>query len=201
MPKTNPKPKRGKRGKRPPARPPARAPRGPMGQRGRVDSGKGAARTPPRRMKPGPKPKPKPLVVITSYKAQGTIRENFGRSPGGLKRKYLAGDLDFKQAEKYLRKRARYFELQSEAPKGFPDSPGAWSSNEGLFLGQVNFPGRVKLATLERMLNEALNLVDRRGRVRRFQDVYSRWKWKYQVFTKDPTTGRKSIDERRSDSK
>lgn len=127
-------------------------------------------RTPPRRFKPGPKAKPPRVVLITSYRARGSIQAKFIRSPTGIVEKEHA--------------RQRYFILQSDAPEGFPNSPGVWASNEGLFLGQVNFPGRIPRKIIERMLNVSLGLVDKRGRVRDFRDVYRRWEWKYQVYSR-----------------
>ena len=126
--------------------------------------------TPPRRFKRGRKPQPYVPVLITFYKARGSVEGRFRKSPGGLIERERARD--------------RYFELQSEAPPGFPNSPGVWASNESLFLGQVNFPGKVKRSILERMLNVSLGLVDRNGVLRSFKRVYKRYEWKYQIFEK-----------------
>ena len=126
--------------------------------------------TPPRRFKRGRKPSPYIPVVITFFKARGSVEGRFRKSPGGLIQRERARD--------------RYFELQSEAPPGFPNAPGVWASNESLFLGQVNFPGRVKRSMLEEMLNRALGLVDRRGKLHSFKTVYKRWEMKYQIFEK-----------------
>ena len=126
--------------------------------------------TPPRRFKRGRKPSPYIPVVITFFKARGSVEGRFRKSPGGLIQRERARDA--------------YFELQSEAPPGFPNAPGVWASNESLFLGQVNFPGRVKRSMLEEMLNRALGLVDRRGKLHSFKTVYKRWEMKYQIFEK-----------------
>jgi len=124
--------------------------------------------TPPRRRKPGRKPLPPREILITSFQARGSVEGRFRRSPGGLVERERASN--------------RYFELQSEAPPGYPNSPGVWSSQEGLFLGQVNFPGRIPFDVLRRMLDVALGLKKRNGRVADFRNVYRRWEYKYQVF-------------------
>lgn len=126
--------------------------------------------TPRRRFKPGPAPAAPKVVVITSFKARGSVENRFRKSPGGLVRKERARDA--------------YFELQSEAPPGFPNAPGVWASNESLFLGQVNFPGRVSRKMLFEMLNVALGLMKPNGRIADFRRVYKRYEWKYQIFVK-----------------
>lgn len=125
--------------------------------------------TPPRRFKRGRKPKKRVAVEFTLFRARGSVENRFRKSPGGLIAKENA--------------RGEYFELQSESPNGFPNSPGVWASNEGLFLGQVKFPGRVKLTTLMRLLNVSLNLV-RGGKIFDFRRVYKRWEMKYQIYSR-----------------
>jgi len=141
--------------------------------------------TPPVRAKRGRKKLPPRVVLITSFRARGSIGKSFGKSPGGLEAKERA--------------RERYFQLQSESPQGFPDSPGIWGSQEQLFLGQVNFPGRVSLKTLFRLLNVSLNLV-RRDRVFDFRRVYGRWEYKWQVYERVGTQ-RRIIARRRASNR
>lgn len=128
--------------------------------------------TPPRQFKRGRKLQAPHAILITSYRAEGSI---------GSLASVIYGGLRETDGPRYEKRQRRYFELQSSAPKGFPDSPGVWTSLEEFALGQVNYPGRKPLREIERELNMALNLLDARGRLHRFQNVYRNWKWKYQV--------------------
>lgn len=132
-----------------------------------------AGPSPPRRFKRGRKQTPVRERFITSFKAEGSIGKSLAE--------HIYGGLVVREGPRYNRKALRYAELQSNSPPGFPDSPGIWVSNEGFVLGQVNFPGQVKLSTLFLLLNKALNLIKPRGGVADFRDVYRTWKWKWQI--------------------
>jgi hypothetical protein len=166
----------------------------------RKTPGRRAGPTPPRRFKAGRKLQAPRAILITSFRAEGSIGRQLAEQIYG----------GFKQREggRYERKAKRFAELQSNAPDLHPQSPGIWTSNQGLVLGQVNFNGRVDVETLFAMLNRALNLnirlVPKKVRTKRktksgrpvyetvyeekkyrnandFRDVYKTWKWKWQV--------------------
>ncbi len=102
----------------------------------------------------GPRGRPKSAPtsrVFTYYKAQG-VAKNFKR---GYER--------------------------SDPPVGMVSGPGAFFSQEPLFLGQVKFEGRVALAQLEAMLDNALDVRTSRGRLVSFKVAYDFWRFKYQV--------------------
>lgn len=175
-----------------PTRPPRGAPKKPALGR--------AAPTPPRRFKPGRKLSEPRAILITSFRAEGSIGRQLAEQ--------IYGGFKTREGARYERKARRFAELQSNAPPGYPESPGVWTSNQGSILGQVNFVGRVNLDTLFGMLNHALNLnvklVPKRIKTKRktrngnpvfdtvyeekrfrnaddFRDVYKTWKWKWQV--------------------
>jgi hypothetical protein len=156
--------------------------------------------TPPRRRKPGPKPSKPRRVLLTSFKAEGSIRSLAAQIYGG----YHEGDAQ------YGKRKRRYAVLQSNHPPGYPDSPGVFTSVESRILGTVNFPGLVKLSTIIEMLNRSLSLDfkeviryktirvrGRNGKMRNkrekfseikrfrkaadFRSVYPKWNFKYQV--------------------
>jgi len=140
---------------------------------------------------------------VTYFKAQGSIgKELHEQIYGGIR---FEPDIPEDLQKPWKRKHNKYATLQSNAPvlterkklsrfvngkrkyffkkieMEFPNSPGIWASNEGFVLGQVNFPGDVDIRDLFEMLNVALRLVDRKGKLRDFRKVYRKWKWKYQV--------------------
>lgn len=115
-------------------------------------------------------------VLITSFHAHGEIGD--GYSYAGGRRTRAA--------------RTRYFKKAVSTPKGLVEGPGAFHSNEGLFLGQVNFEGYVPLETLQKLLNQSLQLRDRKGDLKDYRDVYKNWSWKYQVFRKRYPAGARS---------
>lgn len=77
-----------------------------------------------------------------------------------------------------------YASLSAQVPKGLVNGPGVFYSQEALFLGQVNFPGRVPLHRILELLNRSLQLRDKRGNLFDFRDVYDRWSYTYQIFRK-----------------
>lgn len=163
--------------------------------------------TAPRRFKRGRKLKAPVPILITSFKAEGSIRQLAHQIYGGYR--------DESDGPRYGVRKRRFAELQRNHPDGYPQSPGIWVSNEGTILGTVNFAGYVKLQTLFNMLNKQLRLDTkeitrhryelkrvrnkRTGRIRimrkrvsypvlkeyakaaDFRDVYKRWSWKWQV--------------------
>jgi hypothetical protein len=104
------------------------------------------------------------------FRAEGSIGSLASVIYGGVR-----------EGARYERKQQRFLELQSSAPKDFPNSPGVWTSLEAFALGQIQFPGVVKRDLLFNMLNRSLNLFDSKGNLTDFRRVYRNWKWKYQV--------------------
>jgi len=159
--------------------------------------------TPPVRRKRGPKFQPPTKILITSFRAEGSIRGLAEQIYGGV----VVGD------PRHGNRQERYLTIQSQYPtKGslmFTQSPGIWVSNESFALGRVNFEGRVSRKALFALLNDRLNLdqveeiktrvVNKtvKGKVRQvresytvkktlrkamdFRRVYPNWKWKRQV--------------------
>lgn len=128
------------------------------------------ARTPPRRRQAGRPTEPPTRILITLFRAEGSIGSLASVIYGGVR-----------EGARYEAKQRRFLELQSASPQGFPNSPGVWTSLESFALGQVQFSGVVKRDLIFNMLNRALNLVDRNGKLHDFRRVYKNWKWKYQV--------------------
>lgn len=132
--------------------------------------------TPRRRFKTGPAQRTLRSIEITLFKAEGSIGKRAAVIYGGLRM------VDYEQqTPKWAKRHKQYLALQSDSPKGYPNAPGVWTSVEGLFLGQVNFPGRVSFATLNRMLSKSLGLV-RGGGVGDFRNAYPHWSYTYQVY-------------------
>lgn len=113
--------------------------------------------TPPVQIKRGRPTKPKVAKLFTFFKAQGST---FGR----LKSPTVNRNIP-----------------RENPPPGCVTGPAAFYSNEAFALGQVKFNGRVPLRVLTRMLNNSLDITDRRGNLKDFRDAYPKWKLKYQV--------------------
>lgn len=144
-------------------------------------------RTPPVRRPRGPKRQPPTTIFITSFRAEGSIRQLAAQIYGGV----VEGDPG------HAAKRRKWLTITRNYPTlgklEFTQSPGAWVSNESGILGQVNFPGRVALKDLFALLNSALALdfvEERRGnkyvgrRLAKPMDwrkVYRTGRWKWQV--------------------
>ncbi len=150
----------------------------------RVKTGKGRLSTrqgkptPARRIKRGPLARGLGGVVITLFKAEGSI----GERTQVIYRGVTAADYE-QRTTRWRKRHNKYVALQSSAPRRYPDAPGVWASNEGLFLGQVNFPGTVSLGTLIEMLGRSLGLVNHRtGTVGDFREAYPHWSYTYQIY-------------------
>lgn len=149
--------------------------------RGSVANGppraRGVAPTPQRRFKRGVKKRGlRDEIFITFFKAEGGIGTKASVIYTGVK------SIDFEMKNsRWRKKHLKYVEAQEQSPRGFPNAPGVWTSNEGLFLGQVNFPGRQSRRMMFKMLGVALGLVKRDGKVADFTRVYSTYSWHYKV--------------------
>lgn len=137
----------------------------PVGERTRKESER-RKRTPPVTVPRGRPIRKAKTVYQTWFWAKGEMGDGFT---------YSGGRRSLSMKREYARKQRN--PLSGE----FDQSPSAFYSNEGLFLGQVKFSGKVALGDLFLMLNRSLNLYDRRGKLNDFRRVYRNWSWKYQI--------------------